>query len=465
MYTKALHFHFVGIGGIGMSGIATILQKQGYTVSGCDSDVSQTSITRLQQLGCVIAHGHNSPFCRAAPIDFLVHSSIIKATHPELVFARTRNIPIITRAQMLAELMRTKYSIAVTGSHGKTTTTSLIADILLQAQQDPTIIVGGYMGSTASNVHLGVGDLLVAEADESDRSLLVLPATLAVITNIDLEHLETYADLDDIKRTFKQFLCNVPFYGRAFLCTDSEPLRSLLPIPSLSIVTYGIEHPAALTARNLILNETHSLFDVWDNTNHSTLGSIQLALAGKHNVLNALGAIAVARELGIPFEIIQMALSNFKGVDRRFSYRGIYRGAEVFDDYGHHPEEIYNTLLVAQKRKKNKLIVLFQPHRYTRTHKLWDEFIKAFAHSRIDHLFITDIFSMNEEPIEHRDSQQLVRDLQQSSFKGTISYVPYEHNFSSIKKDLIPLLGPNDLLLLLGAGKVNQIIHHIDITP
>lgn len=460
MYRKKAHVHFVGIGGIGMSGIAKILALQGYTVSGCDLVCDKDNVKDLQELGCTIYKGNNGPGCKDESIEILVYSSALKPDNPELVAAQKRGIPTISRAVMLAELMRTKYSIAIAGAHGKTTTTSLISHILLEAGNDPTVIIGGHLKNISTNAHFGYGDFLVAEADESDRSLLHLQATLAVVTNIDLEHLETYKDIDDIKDTFKQFLNNLPFYGKAFLCIDDLHIRSLLPMPHLKTITYGIEHHADFMAKDIDLQPECSHFTV--HAKGKEMGLVTLNMPGKHNVLNALAAIAVTRDLEISFLAIQKALQNFQGVERRFSYRGIFKGAELFDDYGHHPIEIQNTLQVARKRTKNKLTVVFQPHRFTRTHALWDQFVDMFLHSNIDTLLITDIYPASENPIPEITGKNLMRALLQRNPNFKVLYAPLEDDFASIKEILIPLIDANDLILLQGAGKMNKLVQYLD---
>lgn len=456
MYQKKAHIHFVGIGGIGMSGIAQILNQQGYTISGCDLDINQQSIVDLQSKNCAIFHGNNTPGCQDPSIDIVVYSSAIKATNPEIVAAQQRSIPTITRATMLAELMRTKFSIAIAGSHGKTTTTSLISHILIEAKMDPTVIIGGHLKNISANARLGEGDFLVAEADESDRSFLQLYSTLAVVTNIDLEHLETYTDLEDIKNTFKQFLNKLPFYGKAFVCNDDANIRSLLPIPSIKVIKYGISKDSDFYAENIQLNADHSLFCVYKKG--TLMGEISLAMPGKHNVLNALAAIALADDLAIPFATIAQALKSFKGIDRRFSFKGTFKDIEFFDDYGHHPQEIYNTLLVAKKRTQGKLTVVFQPHRYTRTQKLWKQFIDTFLESSIDNLIITDIFPASEQPIDGITSKKFVEELMSYNPKFTVQYAPLDADFSAIKNELFEHVTAKDLVLLLGAGKVNKLV-------
>lgn len=452
MYRKKAHIHFVGIGGIGMSGIAKILKFQGYTISGCDTDVGKSSIRDLQQLDCSIFHGNNTTGCADQSIDILVYSSAIERDNPEILAAQQRGIPTISRALMLAELMRTKYSIAIAGSHGKTTTTSLVSHILIEAQLDPTVIIGGRLKNISTNARYGDGDYLVAEADESDRSLLHLQATLALITNIDLEHLETYRDLEDVKNTFRQFLKNLPFYGKAILCTDDPIIRSMLPVPYLKTITYSLSNDADYYADSINLDVDHSTFKV--HCNNKLLGAITINMPGKHNVLNSLGAIALCRDLEIPFEIIAQAVRSFKGIDRRFCYHGTFKGAEIFDDYGHHPKEIENTLVVARKRTKNKLTVVFQPHRYSRTHRLWDDFITMFLNSNIDHLIVTDIYSASEAPIAEITSQNFVKALQQRKPNFSISYCPFDQSFIALKEEINKRAHVDDLILFQGAGKV-----------
>lgn len=465
MYTKKSHIHFIGIGGIGMSGIATILKQQGYTISGCDSDTQQDTITQLKKLGCTIHQSNNSTACDDRTIDVLVYipmyATNISAVRSEISRAQAHGIPTISRARMLAELMRTKYSIAVTGSHGKTTTTSLISHILIEAQMDPTVIIGGQLKNLSSNTRIGKGDFLVAEADESDRSFLQLLPTLAIITNIDLEHLETYNDLDDIKQAFAQFINNLPFYGKAIICIDNENVRSLLPIEHIKTISYGIEQEADFYAHDITLNANHSVFTVYKKNDAEPLGIITLPIPGKHNVYNCLGAIALAYELAIDFKTITNSIASFSGIERRFSFRGTYKGAEIFDDYGHHPVEIENTLIVARKRAKNNITVVFQPHRYTRTEKLWSQFLSTFYKSGIDRLIITDIHSAGEQPIDTISSERLVYELQSLNPPFFVQYIPLEDDFKQIKDCIARSVAINDLVLFLGAGKVYHIAQEI----
>ena len=457
MYKKKAHIHFIGIGGIGMSGIATILRYQGYIISGCDIDHEQQSIASLKKSGCTIFHGNNTPQCHDSSIAIVVYSSAIQSNNPEIRAAQQRSIPTIGRASMLAELMRTKYSVAIAGSHGKTTTTSLISHILIEAELDPTVVIGGHLKTISHNARIGNGDFLVAEADESDRSLLSLYATIAVVTNIDLEHLETYKDLDDIKQTFKQFLSNLPFYGAAILCSDDENIQSLLPIVSVKTILYGLSPCADWYATSIDLQMDHSTFLLHHKQNENPLTAITINMPGTHNVLNALAAIALARELDIPLDRIAQALKTFKGVERRFSYRGTFAGAELFDDYGHHPNEISCTLLVARKRASRNLTVVFQLHRYTRTHKLWDNFIETFLQSDIDQLIITDIHPASETPIPGISGKQFARALKSYNPRFSVSYAPLESDFASIKAILQNSTQPKDLILLLGAGKIYRL--------
>lgn len=457
MYQKTLHIHFIGIGGIGMSGIATILAKQGYTISGCDTDIHQKTVTTLQTYGCSIHAGNNNILCSDSSIDIVVYSSAITPDHPELKAAQKRNIPIIPRALMLAELMRTKYSIAVAGAHGKTTTTALIAHILIQAQRDPTVIIGGHLKAISHNAHYGAGEFLVAEADESDRSLVHLHATLALVTNIDLEHLETYRDLDDIKQTFLTFLTNIPFYGAAFLCIDDHNIQSLLPLPQLRIITYGFNADAFIRGTDLVCAQDETTMTIIKKGCDSALGSVRFTMPGKHNATNALGALALCLELGVPFSVIADALASFSGVERRFSYHGTYKGAALFDDYGHHPNEIKHTLQVARMKALKKLIVVFQPHRFIRTERLWDQFLEVFLQSSVDQLIVTDIYGAGEKPIERISSPFFVEDLKAQKPLFSVCYAPYESDHASIKHMIDSNCSSQDLILLLGAGKINKV--------
>lgn len=439
-----------------MSGIATILSYQGYQISGCDLDLSQKSIQKLKEIGCSISEGHNSSTCLDKSIDIVVYSSAVKADSPEIIAAQKRGIPIIPRALMLAELMRMKYSIAIAGSHGKTTTTSMISHILMEARMDPTIIIGGHLKSISNNAKFGLGDFLVAEADESDRSLTHLHATIAILTNIDLEHLETYKNFDDIKETFKKFLNNIPFYGKAIVCIEDPGIQEILPIPHLKVTKYGLSNKANIWAEDIQLEPSFTTFNVYKE--NKLLGKINLNMPGKHNVLNALAAITLALDLDLSFETIYKALKNFNGVERRFTFHGTTKtGAEIFDDYGHHPNEILQTLLVAKRRTKNKLRVIFQPHRYSRTQQLWQQFIDVFKNNPVDELIITDIYAASESPVENITSEIFVSEFLKQNPNFPIKYMPFDKSFETFVEHINKNAQQDDLVLLLGAGKLNLI--------
>ncbi len=462
MYKQREHIHFMGIGGIGMSGIAEILRLQGYPVSGCDVVTKGKTIEHLQEIGCQISACHDALHIKQA--DVLVYSSAVSQQDPEILAALEKGIPVIPRAIMLAELMRTKYSIAVSGSHGKTTTTSLISHILIEAQKNPTVVIGGVLKNIQAHAQLGEGDLLIAEADESDRSLLYLNPSVAVVTNIDAEHLDTYKDIDDVKQTFQNFLARLPFYGKAFLCVDDEHIRSILPLPHVSTILYGLSTKADVMGKIIELNARQSVFDVYSNLaqdgfkgkEKKKLGRITLNMPGEHNVLNALAALSMCLEFDVSFETIAHALENFHGVERRFELKGAYKGTEIFDDYGHHPTEIRHTLAVAQKRKQNKMHVIFQPHRYTRTERLWDDFVDVFTCGKnkyqIDELYITDIYPASEHPIPNITSQNLVEAIK---IKNPTVNVHYLKTYDDLISALPEKLTDGDLLITIGAGKAN----------
>jgi len=445
----------MGIGGIGMSGIAEILRLRGYTVSGCDLATGTKTLQHLQTIGCTIHHKHADWHVHDA--DVLVYSSAVNKQDGEVLAALSKGIPVIARAIMLAELMRSKFSVAISGAHGKTTTTSLISHIMIEAGKQPTIVVGGVVKNMANNAQLGEGEIFIAEADESDRSLLYLSPSVAVVTNIDAEHLDTYKDLDDIKNTFKDFLARIPFYGKAFVCLDDQNIRSILPLQHVPTVAYGLSSDADVMGDNVVLDATSSSFDVYERSCPSTgsgralsekdsvkigahpelvegspifkkekkfLGRITASIPGIHNVRNCLAAIAVCREFDVSFAVISQALATFKGVERRFEFKGTIKGAEIFDDYGHHPVEIKSTLLVAKKRANKRLHVVFQPHRFTRTEKLWDDFVNVFADHQqdgypISTLYITDIYPASEAPIPGITSEKLVSVIKEKKPSST----------------------------------------------
>lgn len=450
MYKKTTRIHLIGIGGIGMSGIATILKYQGYDVSGCDIDIDQQSIRNLKAIGCKIYEGNNTPHCQNSA-DVIVYSSAINADNLEICNAQKWGIPTIPRAIMLAELMRTKYSIAVTGAHGKTTTTSLISHIFIEAGVDPTVIIGGHLRALSNNARFGNGLHLIAEADESDRSLLHLHPTFALVTNIDLEHVDTYQNLDDIKATFRQFLSNIPFYGKAFLCADDEKLMSLMPIQHIKTILYGTATHATVRAINIKLESNQSTYQLI--VNQKIVGEINIHMPGMHNVLNSLGAIAVALHLDIPFSTIAQALTSFKGVERRFSYRGTFHNADVYEDYGHHPQEIATTIKAAQLSGKD-IVMIFQPHRYSRTKALWHDFISCFAQSSLKHLIITDIYPAGEQTDPYVDLNKFIQEIKHhTSFE--VSYLS-SCQLTHLDRVLSPMVTQSDLVLLQGAGSIGK---------
>ena len=447
MYNKTKNIHFVGIGGIGMSGIAELLLNLGYRVSG--SDLRGSGITRrLAQLGGTIHEGHRGDWVRGA--DVVVTSSAISADNPEVLAAREAHIPVIQRAEMLAELMRlAKYGIAIAGSHGKTSTTSIVSTLLARAGLDPTIVVGGKVDSLGGNAKLGCGDFLVAEADESDGSFLKLSPVIEVVTNIDLEHLDYYRDLDHIREVFLQFIDILPFYGVAILCFDDENIARLLPRIRRRIITYGLSEQADLHATGLQSQGLQTTFTV--RFRGDDLGRVTVNRPGRHTVYNSLAAIGVALELDIDFPTIAEGLARFDGVQRRLQVKGERDGILVVDDYGHHPTEIRATLdAVRQGWPERRLVVAFQPHRYTRTQALFEEFTTAFH--RADFLVLTDIYPASEEPIEGVSSERLAAAIREHG-QRRVSLVP---SVSGLPDHLAGILREGDLLLTLGAGNIVQ---------
>jgi len=448
MYRKNKHIHFVGVGGIGMSGIAELLLNLGYTVSG--SDLHGSSITeRLAELGGTISKGHRAENIEGA--DVVVTSSAIAAKNPEVVEARRQHIPVIQRAEMLAELMRLKkYGIAIAGSHGKTSTTSMVSWMMAEANLDPTIVVGGKVDSLGGNAKLGQGEFLVAEADESDGSFLKLSPVLEVVTNIDLEHLDYYRDIDHIKETFLAFIDKIPFYGAAIVCLDDANVADILPLISRRKITYGLTPQADLHAENIRFEHGRVHFTV--HRQEECLGDIDLAPPGMHNVYNALAVICVGLELEIPFPVIAKGLRSYQGVQRRMQKKGEVRGVTVVDDYGHHPTEIRATLSAIKTAwPEKRLVVLFQPHRYSRTRGLFKEFLTAFHQA--DALILTDIYAASEEPIEGITSEALLAEIEQHGQRHT-HYIP---SVDAMAEEVLGLVGENDLVLTLGAGNIVRV--------
>ena len=446
MYKKIKHIHFVGIGGIGMSGIAEVLLNLGYRVSGSDMKESDTT-ERLRRLGGEIAIGHRAENVTTPHV--VVISSAVKNDNVEVVAAREKQIPVIPRAEMLAELMRLKYGVAIAGAHGKTTTTSMVATVLAAGGIDPTVVIGGKLNSLGTNAKLGQGEFLVAEADESDGSFLKLSPTVAVVTTIDAEHLDYYRDIDEIKEAFLAFVNKVPFYGVSILCLDQPHIQALIPKVEKRYQTYGMSTQADYQARDLSLRALGSTFRVmYHNTD---LGSFELSVPGVHNICNSLAAIAVARELDIELEVIRKALREFSGVQRRFQIKGEAGGIIIVDDYGHHPTEVRATLAAAARGLERRVVVVFQPHRYTRTQHLLKEFFTAF--NQADKLIIMDIYAAGEKPIPGISGQALYEGIKKFGQKD-VTFIPEREK---IVDHLLGALRRGDLLITLGAGDVWKI--------
>jgi UDP-N-acetylmuramate--alanine ligase len=444
MYQKKYHIHFVGIGGIGMSGIAELLLNLGYRVSG--SDIQLSDITRrLEKLGGTIYAGHAADNLKA--VDVVVTSSAIDAENPEVALALEKAIPVIPRAEMLAELMRLKYSIAVAGAHGKTSTTSLVAAILDAGKLDPTVVIGGKLKSIGVNAVLGKGDYIVAEADESDGSFLKFSPAIAVVTNIDKEHLDFYKDLEHIKSVFLDFIHRIPFYGLAVLCLDNEAVQDIIPGIKNRFTTYGLSSQADLQAKNVRFDGLQSCFDLYHHGR--LLGEICLNMPGIHNIYNSMAGIAVGLELGIGFATIKSALETVQGVQRRLEIKGEIGGVTVIDDYGHHPTEVKTTLQSLKEcwpdRRK---VVVFQPHRFTRTQALFDEFTRAFYQSEV--LLVMPIYAASEKPIEGVDAASLCEGIKAHGHKDVHCVSGPEEAVAQLEN----LLTPGDILLTLGAGDV-----------
>jgi len=452
MYQKSKKIHFVGIGGIGMSGIAELLLNLGYKVSG--SDLNTTAITEhLRALGGIIHQGHDEENIGEAEV--VVTSSAIAGDNPEVQAARARRIPVVQRAEMLAELMRLKkFGIAIAGSHGKTTTTSMVAWLLSQAGFDPTIVIGGRVDSLGGNAHLGEGEFLVAEADESDGSFLKLSPVLEIVTNIDLEHLDYYRDIEHIKETFLQFIGKIPFYGAAILCLDDENIADILPRISRRVITYGLTAQADYRGENLRFKDGRVFADVYRGERF--LGVIDVAPPGRHNIYNALAAVAIGEELDISFAVISQALRGFPGVQRRMQKKGEIAGVTVVDDYGHHPTEIRATLAAIKTAWPNKrLLALFQPHRYSRTQALAQEFHTCFHQA--DVLFMTEIYAASEAPIAGVSGAGLLAECERHGQKQAHFVAGVEDMAAAV----LPILKENDLVLTLGAGNIVKVGEHL----
>jgi UDP-N-acetylmuramate--alanine ligase len=456
MLGKTRHIHFVGIGGIGMSGIAELLANLGYAVSGSDEKRSQVT-DRLASLGVRVAYGHQAS--NVGDADVVVISSAVRPANPEVTEATRRQIPVIPRAEMLAELMRLRYSIAVAGAHGKTTTTSMVALVLERAGLDPTAVIGGRLSAFGSNARLGRGELMVAEADESDRSFLKLFPTMAVITNIDREHLENYGGFDDLQQAFVDFANKVPFYGAVIACADDPHVVAIVPRISRRVITYGLNASCAdvtaadvtlapLSVQATVARRARRAGDPSDA--HAPLGRLTLQVPGRHNLQNALAAVAVGLELGLPFDRIAAGLAEFRGAERRFEIRGEPRGVLVVDDYGHHPTEIA-AVLAAARELKRRVIVAFQPHRFSRTAALADDFGPALAAA--DHVILTDIYAAGEDPIPGVTIESLASAIRRS-VQAPVEVVA---RLDDVVPAIVKIVRRGDVVITLGAGSIGSV--------
>jgi UDP-N-acetylmuramate--alanine ligase len=445
MFFRSQHLHFVGIGGIGMSGIAEVLLNLGYRISG--SDLKRSPITdRLASLGASIQEGHDAS--NVGDAQAVVITSAVKADNPEVAEAIRRGIPVIPRGELLAELMRLKFGIAMAGSHGKTSTTSMVATILSHAGLDPTVVVGGRVGTMGgSNARVGQSDLLVVESDESDGSFLKLAPILAVVTNIDREHLDHYGTLEGVLRAFVDFVNKVPFYGAAIVCLDDENIQRILPEIRRRVITYGTSAQADLEIRDITMVAGASKFQL--RRHGQDLGTFDLYVPGMHNVLNAAAAVAVGLEMELSPDQIRSGLAQYRGVDRRFQLRGVVAGICVVDDYGHHPTEIRATLQAARMGVE-RVLVLFQPHRYTRTQTLFDEFARSFHQA--DYVWVTDIYAASEHPIEGVTAEALVERMRDHGHRAAV----YSGTIAAAVAGAIDEAKPGDLVLTLGAGSISQ---------
>ncbi|HEY2867113.1 MAG TPA: UDP-N-acetylmuramate--L-alanine ligase [Pyrinomonadaceae bacterium] len=453
MFLHVKNIHFVGVGGIGMSGIAEVLCDLGFDVSGSDLKKSN-STDRLEQMGAKIYEGHDAE--NVGDAEVVVYSSAVKDDNPELQIARQRGIPVIPRAEMLAELMTLKpYAVAIAGTHGKTTTTSMVATLLKHAGIDPTAVVGGVVDTLGSNASLGESEWFVTEADESDRSFLMLYPTIAVVTNIDKEHMESYKGMDDVVQCFTDFVNKVPFYGAAVICLDDPNVQLIIPNIKRRRVTYGLTAQADVSGHDIQYNESFgSTFTVWRGGD--VLGEVELPVPGKHNVYNALAATAVALELDIAFGTIADAFAGFRNANRRFQFKGEVGSVTVIDDYGHHPTEILATLQAAKySAGGRRTVVIFQPHRYTRTQELMDEFALAFNNA--DVLYVLDIYAASELPIEGITAEVLTENIRRYGHKN----VQYIGGVDGATDIVCPELTAGDLVITLGAGSVTRLSEEI----
>jgi UDP-N-acetylmuramate--alanine ligase len=452
IYTRGI-IHFIGIGGIGMSGIAELMLNLGYKIQGSDLYINN-NIKRLQKKDIKIFLNHKVK--NVINSNVVVYSSAIKKNNPEILAAKKKSIPIVSRADMLAELMRNKHSIAVAGSHGKTTTTSLVGSVLQECKIDPTIVNGGIINAFSSNNRLGLGKWIVVEADESDGSFLRLPHEINIITNIDREHLDYYQNIENLISSFKEFATNIPFYGTTIISLENNNSRKLAKeIITRNVITYGINKTDAdLNILNITVKNNHSiiLLKVKENKFKKYRGTYKfiIKLLGKHNILNATASIGVGLLLKLPINKIRNALKNFQGVKRRFTFLGKIKKASIYDDYAHHPTEIQATLEIAKYITKNKIVVIFQPHRYSRTKNLYIDFINVLM--KADYLFISDIYSAGEKPLKGINTSNLVRDISKRGLKN----VYYLNNSNSLNSTLSAFYEKENLIIFMGAGSISQ---------
>jgi len=445
MFSSIHTLHFVGIGGIGMSGIAEILMDQGFKITGSDRAASDNT-DRLKELGAHIFIGHAAENLEA-DVDVVVYSSAVPPENPELVEAHRRKIPVIRRAEMLAEVMRLRYGIGIAGTHGKTTTTSMVSLVLMEGGIDPTVIVGGRLrGLAGSNARLGKGDFIVVEADEFDRSFLSITPTIAVLTTLETDHLDCYRDLEDIKSAFIQFASKVPFYGFVVLCLDEPALQDIMPKLKKKIITYGLNGQADLQAIDIRHRQHTSTFLVVHNG--TDLGEVTLQIPGKHNVQNALAAIAVGLELGVPFENIAAGVAKFTGVFRRWEVKAEVKGVTIVDDYAHHPTEIKATLAGAKSGWRRRVVCVFQPHLYSRTRDFYDEFGRSFFNA--DVLVLTDVYPAREEPIQGVNGELIANAAKEFGHKQ-VHYVPDK---KAVPAFLLSIVQPGDIVITMGAGDI-----------
>jgi len=443
--------HFVGIGGIGMSGIAEILNNLGYSVQGSDL-AENANVKRLRDLGIVVHIGQAAENIAGAEV--VVISSAVKPDNPEVLAARERLIPVVRRAEMLAELMRLKWSVAVAGTHGKTTTTSLCAAMLEQAEIDPTVINGGIINAYGTNARLGAGDWMVVEADESDGTFIKLPSTIAVVTNMDPEHLDYWGDFDSLRRAFRNFVANIPFYGFAVLCIDHPEVQALIPqVSDRKIITYGLNPQADVRAVNVQLSAEGGRYDAvisHRTGGERTISGLHLPLVGQHNVQNSLAAVAVAAEMGLDDTVIRKALAGIKGVKRRFTRTGEGAGLTVIDDYGHHPVEIAAVLKAARSATSGGVVAIVQPHRYTRLKNLFEEFCTCFNDA--DTVIVADVYPAGEQPIEGASRDALVDGLRAHGHRKAVAL----SEPAALAQTVLEVAKPGDLVVCLGAGNITS---------